>query len=141
VKADDGVTDLYRVMYKHSTSTRTKIPDHRVCLSRAADAKCDQNVYTEDQPRDDGHLGFIMVEISDRGGNPDYVSWLRADYFCKYLLGNLDQSVDVFASARTSPPCLPPAPDGPGRSRSNRRSEAADAGERRTRRAGGEGPA
>jgi dipeptidyl-peptidase 4 len=29
------------------------------------------------------------------GPDADYVSWRRADYFCQYLLGNFDQSIDI----------------------------------------------
>ncbi len=30
------------------------------------------------------------------GPDNDYFSWIRADYFCKYLLGDFDQSVDMW---------------------------------------------
>jgi dipeptidyl aminopeptidase/acylaminoacyl peptidase len=30
------------------------------------------------------------------GPESDYFSWIRADYFCKYLLGDFDQSVDMW---------------------------------------------
>ena len=30
------------------------------------------------------------------GPEADYFSWIRADYFCKYLLGDFDQSVDMW---------------------------------------------
>ena len=33
----------------------------------------------------------------------DYISWIRADYFCKYLLGDFDQSVDMWEINRERP--------------------------------------
>jgi dipeptidyl aminopeptidase/acylaminoacyl peptidase len=33
----------------------------------------------------------------------DYFSWIRADYFCKYLLGDFDQSVDMWELNRETP--------------------------------------
>jgi dipeptidyl aminopeptidase/acylaminoacyl peptidase len=42
----------------------------------------------------------------------DYFSWVRMDYFCKYLLGDFDQSVDMWELNREtplSPKTTPPA--------------------------------
>jgi dipeptidyl aminopeptidase/acylaminoacyl peptidase len=33
----------------------------------------------------------------------EYFSWIRADYFCKYLLGDFDQSVDMWEISREQP--------------------------------------
>jgi dipeptidyl aminopeptidase/acylaminoacyl peptidase len=33
----------------------------------------------------------------------DYFAWIRADYFCKYLLGDFDQSVDMWELNREKP--------------------------------------
>jgi dipeptidyl-peptidase-4 len=37
------------------------------------------------------------------GPEAEYFSWVRADYFCKYLLGDFDQSVDMWELNREKP--------------------------------------
>jgi dipeptidyl aminopeptidase/acylaminoacyl peptidase len=37
------------------------------------------------------------------GPEAEYFSWIRADYFCKYLLGDFDQSVDMWELNRERP--------------------------------------
>ncbi|HUI54949.1 MAG TPA: DPP IV N-terminal domain-containing protein [Bryobacteraceae bacterium] len=37
------------------------------------------------------------------GTEAEYFSWIRADYFCKYLLGDFDQSVDMWELNRERP--------------------------------------
>jgi dipeptidyl-peptidase-4 len=37
------------------------------------------------------------------GPEAEYFSWIRADYFCKYLLGDFDQSVDMWELNRDKP--------------------------------------
>jgi dipeptidyl-peptidase 4 len=37
------------------------------------------------------------------GPEAEYFSWIRADYFCKYLLGDFDQSVDMWELNREKP--------------------------------------
>ena len=37
------------------------------------------------------------------GPETEYFQWLRADYFCKYLLGDFDQSVDMWELNREKP--------------------------------------
>ena len=44
----------------------------------------------------------------------DYVTWRRADYFCKYLLGDVDQSIDMWELNRERQD-KPAAPAGQGR--------------------------
>ncbi len=45
----------------------------------------------------------------------DYFAWIRADYFCKYLLGDFDQSVDMWELNREKPAAdKPPARQGQG---------------------------
>jgi dipeptidyl aminopeptidase/acylaminoacyl peptidase len=41
---------------------------------------------------------FIMLPGQRHAYGPmaEYFSWIRADYFCKYLLGDFDQSVDMW---------------------------------------------
>jgi len=41
---------------------------------------------------------MIVLPGQRHGYGPvaDYFSWIRADYFCKYLLGDFDQSVDMW---------------------------------------------
>jgi dipeptidyl aminopeptidase/acylaminoacyl peptidase len=36
-------------------------------------------------------------------GRAEYFQWIRADYFCKYLLGDFDQSVDMWELNREKP--------------------------------------
>ncbi len=45
------------------------------------------------------------------GPAAEYVAWLRADYFAKYLLGDFDQSVDMWElnRERQDKPAVPPA--------------------------------
>ncbi len=51
VKADDGITDLYGVMYKpFDFDPNKKYPDHRVRLSRAADRERDPDVHAAKAP-------------------------------------------------------------------------------------------
>jgi len=48
----------------------------------------------------------------------EYFNWIRADYFCKYLLGDFDQSVDMWELNRETPaaqkPPVRPAQGGQG---------------------------
>ena len=39
----------------------------------------------------------------------DYFSWVRMDYFCKYLLGDFDQNVDMWELNRETPQVPPPS--------------------------------
>ena len=63
------------------------------------------------------HKRFDMIVLpGQRHGYTtaaDYFSWIRADYFCKYLLGDFDQSVDMWELNREQPqanrPQSPPA--------------------------------
>jgi dipeptidyl-peptidase 4 len=50
------------------------------------------------------------------GPEAEYFSWIRADYFCKYLLGDFDQSVDMWELNREKPQLgTPPTPPAAGR--------------------------
>jgi len=59
------------------------------------------------------HKRFDLVVLpGQRHGyttSGDYFSWLRMDYFCKYLLGDFDQSVDMWELNRETPQTGPPA--------------------------------
>ncbi len=50
----------------------------------------------------------------------DYFAWIRADYFCKYLLGDFDQSVDMWELNREKPAAEKP-PVRPGQGGQQRR--------------------
>ena len=49
------------------------------------------------------------------GPEAEYFSWIRADYFCKYLLGDFDQSVDMWELNREKPQTEPAVPPAAGR--------------------------
>jgi len=57
------------------------------------------------------------------GPDAEYVSWLRADYFCKYLLGDFDQSVDMWEinRERQDKPATPAGTGGQQSGRGGRR--------------------
>jgi len=48
---------------------------------------------------------FVMLPGQRHAYGPvtEYFQWLRADYFCKYLLGDFDQSVDMWELNREKP--------------------------------------
>ena len=67
VKADDGVTDLYGVMYKpFDFDPEPEVSDHRLRLSRTADRERHQDV----QPAQQQHLARAVRVRRDRGGQP-----------------------------------------------------------------------
>jgi hypothetical protein len=53
------------------------------------------------------HKRFDFVILPGRrhayGDDAEYFSWIRADYFCKYLLGDFDQSVEMWEISREQP--------------------------------------
>ena len=80
------------------------------------------------------HKRFDLVVLpGQRHGyttSGDYFSWLRMDYFCKYLLGDFDQSVDMWELNRetpqTGPPVVRPGQTGQGVQQQQRRRGASD---------------
>lgn len=48
---------------------------------------------------------FVMLPGQRHAYGPmaEYFAWIRADYFCKYLLGDFDQSVDMWELNRETP--------------------------------------
>jgi hypothetical protein len=65
----------------------------------------DNNVH----PGNTLHVGEVLIKANKRfdfvivpgqrhgyGPEAEYLSWIRADYFCKYLLGDFDQSLDMW---------------------------------------------
>ena len=48
---------------------------------------------------------FVMLPGQRHAYGPmnEYFQWIRADYFCKYLLGDFDQSVDMWELNREKP--------------------------------------
>ncbi|MBZ5727000.1 MAG: S9 family peptidase [Acidobacteriia bacterium] len=69
------------------------------------------------------------------GPEAEYFSWVRADYFCKYLLGDFDQSVDMWEinrdrqQADKTPP--PPAAAGRGQQGTTQQQQQQQRGGRR----------
>ncbi len=63
------------------------------------------------------HKRFDFVVLPGQrhayGAMGDYFAWVRMDYFCKYLLGDFDQSVDMWELNRETPQ-VPPAAVRPG---------------------------
>ncbi|MDR3700169.1 MAG: DPP IV N-terminal domain-containing protein [Candidatus Sulfopaludibacter sp.] len=61
---------------------------------------------------------FVMLPGQRHAYGPmaEYFSWIRADYFCKYLLGDFDQSVDMWElnNERQAADKAPPVRQGQG---------------------------
>jgi dipeptidyl aminopeptidase/acylaminoacyl peptidase len=63
------------------------------------------------------HKRFDMIVLPGirhpYAADAEYFAWIRADYFCKYLLGDFDQSVDMWELNREQPQAeKPPQPAG-----------------------------
>ena len=68
---------------------------------------------------------FVMLPGQRHAYGPmaEYFSWIRADYFCKYLLGDFDQSVDMWElnNERQAADKAPPVRQGQGTQQQQRR--------------------
>jgi dipeptidyl aminopeptidase/acylaminoacyl peptidase len=67
---------------------------------------------------------FVMLPGQRHAYGPmaEYFTWIRADYFCKYLLGDFDQSVDMWELNRETPDVeKPPARPAQGQQQQQRR--------------------
>ncbi len=85
VKADDGVTDLYGVMYKpFDFDSNRKYP----IIAYVYPGPQTESVTKTFTPRNDritlAQFGFIVIEVGNRGGNPQ-----RSKWYHNYGYGNL----------------------------------------------------
>jgi dipeptidyl aminopeptidase/acylaminoacyl peptidase len=85
VKADDGITDLYGVMYKpFDFDPSKKYP----IIAYVYPGPQTESVTKAFTPRNDrvtlAQLGFIVIEVGNRGGNPQ-----RSKWYHNYGYGNL----------------------------------------------------
>ncbi len=85
VKADDGITDLFGVMYKpFDFDSNKKYP----IIAYVYPGPQTESVTKTFTPRNDrmtlAQLGFIVIEVGNRGGNPQ-----RSKWYHNYGYGNL----------------------------------------------------
>jgi dipeptidyl-peptidase 4 len=85
VKADDGITDLYGVMYKpFDFDPNKKYP----IIAFVYPGPQTESVTKAFTPRNDrmtlAQLGFVVIEVGNRGGNPQ-----RSKWYHNYGYGNL----------------------------------------------------
>ena len=85
VKADDGVTDLYGVMYKPFDFDPTKkYPIILYVYPGPQTESVTKTFNPREQSQALAQFGFIVVEVGNRGGNP-----LRSKWYHNYGYGNL----------------------------------------------------
>jgi dipeptidyl aminopeptidase/acylaminoacyl peptidase len=105
VKADDGITDLYGVMYKpFDFDPNKKYP----IIAYVYPGPQTESVTKAFTPRNDrvtlAQLGFIVIEVGNRGGNPQ-----RSKWYHNYGYGNLrdyglaDKKAAIEQLARRNP--------------------------------------
>ena len=85
VKADDGITDLYGVMYKPFDFDPNKTYPRIAYVYPGPQTESVTKAFT---PRNDrmtlAQLGFVVIEVGNRGGNPQ-----RSKWYHNYGYGNL----------------------------------------------------
>ncbi|MGB6483068.1 MAG: DPP IV N-terminal domain-containing protein [Candidatus Acidiferrales bacterium] len=85
VKAADGVTDLYGVMYKpFDFDPSRKYPIIEFVYPGPQTEEVDKSFSPKDQNMALAQLGFIIIEVGNRGGSPQRNKWYDA-----YGYGNL----------------------------------------------------
>jgi dipeptidyl-peptidase 4 len=86
VKADDGVTDLYGVMYKPFNFDSTKKYPIIEYVYPGPQTEAVNTAFSRSMDRTDrlAQLGFIVVTVGNRGGNP-----ARSKWYHNYGYGNL----------------------------------------------------
>ena len=86
VKAADGVTDLYGVMYKPFDFDSTKLYPIVDYVYPGPQTEATEYLYTRMSVRTDrlAQAGFIVVTVGNRGGHPD-----RSKWYHNYGYGNL----------------------------------------------------
>jgi dipeptidyl aminopeptidase/acylaminoacyl peptidase len=85
VKADDGVTDLYGVMYKpFDFDPAKKYPLILYVYPGPQTESVTKTFNPREQSQALAQFGFVVVEVGNRGGNP-----LRSKWYHNYGYGNL----------------------------------------------------
>jgi len=86
VKAADGVTDLWGVMYKPFNFDSTKVYPIIDYVYPGPQVEATQYPFTKMSPRTDrlAQAGFIVITVGNRGGHPD-----RSKWYHNYGYGNL----------------------------------------------------
>ncbi len=86
VKAADGVTDLYGVMYKPFDFDSTKLYPIIDYVYPGPQVEATYYPFTRMHPRTDrlAQAGFIVISVGNRGGHPD-----RSKWYHNYGYGNL----------------------------------------------------
>lgn len=86
VKADDGVTDLYGVMYKPYDFDSTKVYPIIDYVYPGPQVEATYYPFTRMNIRTDrlAQAGFIVISVGNRGGHPD-----RSKWYHNYGYGNL----------------------------------------------------
>ena len=86
VKAEDGVTDLYGVMYKPFDFDSTKVYPIVDYVYPGPQVEATQYPYTRMSVRTDrlAQAGFVVITVGNRGGHPD-----RSKWYHNYGYGNL----------------------------------------------------
>ena len=105
VKADDGVTDLYGVMYKPFDFDATK---RYPIIAFVYPGPQTESVTKTFSPRSNNvalaNMGFVVIEVGNRGGNPQ-----RSKWYHNYGYGNLrdyglaDKKAAIEQLARKNP--------------------------------------
>lgn len=85
VKADDGITDLYGVMFKPFDFDETKkYPIIEYVYPGPQTESVDKAFSPRDWQQTLANVGFIVIEVGNRGGNPS-----RSKWYHNYGYGNL----------------------------------------------------
>jgi dipeptidyl-peptidase-4 len=85
VKADDGITDLYGVMYKpFDFDEKKKYPIIAYVYPGPQTESVDKSFSTNASNVSLAQAGFIVITVGNRGGNPD-----RSKWYHNYGYGNL----------------------------------------------------
>lgn len=86
VKADDGITDLYGVMYKPFDFDSTKVYPIVLYVYPGPQTEAVDKSFSSRMDRTDrlAQMGFIVITVGNRGGHPD-----RSKWYHNYGYGNL----------------------------------------------------
>ncbi len=105
VKADDGITDLYGVMFKpFDFDESKKYPIIEYVYPGPQTESVQKSFAPRDWSQTLANVGFIVIEVGNRGGNPS-----RSKWYHNYGYGNLrdygvpDKKAAVEQLARTYP--------------------------------------
>jgi dipeptidyl aminopeptidase/acylaminoacyl peptidase len=84
VKADDGITDLYGVMYKPFDFDPEKKYPIIAFVYPGPQTESVTKTFSKSQNIALAQFGFIVIEVGNRGGNPNRSKWYHT-----YGYGNL----------------------------------------------------